>query len=91
MPVFTLLALSAEVVSLLFGFNSPGALQMVAVALLGGLLATPVAVLLAYYGSVATYRLGLDPDNYGIPLMTSTMDLVGALTLILAIVLVGVG
>ncbi|MEJ5254174.1 MAG: magnesium transporter [Acidimicrobiales bacterium] len=89
-PVFTLLALSAEVVSLVFGLASPGAWQMVAVTLLGGLLATAVAVVVAYYGSAATYRLGLDPDNYGIPMMTSTMDLVGALSLVLAIIIVGV-
>jgi mgtE-like transporter len=45
----------------------------------------------AYYWSIVTYRLGLDPDNYGIPLLTSTMDLVGAIALIVGIILVGVG
>lgn len=89
-PVFTLLALSAEGVSLVFGLASPGALQMVAITLLGGLLSTVVAVVVAYYGSALTYRLGLDPDNYGIPMLTSTMDLVGALSLVFGIIVVGV-
>ena len=36
-----------------------------------------------------TYRFGLDPDNHGIPIVTSSLDLLGALSLILAIVLLG--
>ena len=42
---------------------------------------------IAYYGAVATYRFGLDPDNHGIPLLTSLMDLAGTLCLILGTVL----
>jgi cation transporter-like permease len=38
----------------------------------------------------AAHRLGLDPDNHGIPLVTSTMDLVGAFSLLLALVVLGV-
>jgi cation transporter-like permease len=30
-------------------------------------------------------RTGIDPDTYGIPLTSSAVDLVGALTLIIAI------
>jgi mgtE-like transporter len=63
---------------------------MVEVSLLGGLLATAVAMLVAYYGSIAAFRLGLDPDNHGIPLLTSTLDLVGAISLILAVHVVGI-
>ncbi len=90
LPVFSLVAISAEVVSLVFGLASPGALRMLAIALLGGVIASLVGVVVAYYGSVVTYRLGLDPDNHGVPLLTSSMDLVGAFALILAIVVVGV-
>jgi mgtE-like transporter len=64
---------------------------MIGVSLIGGLLATGFALGIAYYGAVAAFRLGLDPDNHGIPLMTSSMDLVGAFALILAIALLGVG
>lgn len=89
-PVFTLVALSAELASLAFGYASPGALQMVGIAVLGGVAATLVAMAVAYYGAIATYRLGLDPDNYGIPLLTSSMDLVASVALILAIIALGV-
>lgn len=90
-PTFVFVALSADLVALIFGLASPGALTMVGVALLGGMASTVVAVLVAYYGSVAAYRLGLDPDNHGIPLITSSMDLVGAISLILALLAFGVG
>ena len=89
-PVFVLVALSAHLASLVIGLESPGAWRMVAVSLIGGLVATCFAVLIAYYGAIATYRLGLDPDNHGIPMVTSSMDLLGAFALILAIVLVGI-
>ena len=51
--------------------------------------ATTAAVLVGYYGAVATYRLGLDPDNHGIPIVTSSLDFLGAVSLILAIVILG--
>jgi mgtE-like transporter len=89
-PVFTLVAVSSELAANVAGLASPGVLKMVAISLIGGFMATVVAIGIVYYGAIATYRLGLDPDNHGIPLITSSMDLVGAFALILAIVLVGV-
>ena len=88
-PVFVLVAVSADVAASVAGLTSPGVLRMIAVSLIGGFIATAVAVGIVYYGAIAAYRLGLDPDNHGIPLITSSMDLVGAFALILAIVLIG--
>jgi mgtE-like transporter len=90
LPVFVLLAASTELVALVFGLSSPGAPTLVGVTLIGGLISTMVAIGVAYYGSIATYRLGLDPDNHGVPLLTSTMDLVGALSLVFALIVLGV-
>lgn len=89
LPVFVLLAASTELVALVFGLSSPGAPVLVGVTLIGGLISTLVAIGVAYYGSIATYRLGLDPDNHGVPLLTSTMDLVGALSLVFALMVLG--
>jgi len=89
-PVFTLVAISTDVAASVAGLASPGVAKMVLISLIGGFMATVVAIGIVYYGAIATYRLGLDPDNHGIPLITSSMDLVGAFALILAIVLVGV-
>ncbi len=88
-PVFFLLGVSADVVAAVFDLHSPGVLQMIGVSMLAGVFATTAAVLVGYYGAVATYRLGLDPDNHGIPIVTSSLDFLGAVSLILAIVLLG--
>ena len=58
--------------------------------LLGGLLASFAVMVVAYYTTVVAIRFGLDPDTYGIPMVTSSLDFVGAFTLILALVAVGV-
>jgi mgtE-like transporter len=55
------------------------------------MLATTACLAITYYGAIAAYRLGLDPDNHGIPLVTSSMDLIGAVALIFAILILGVG
>src|SRR5437660_698045 len=81
--------IAADLAAGVAGLASPGVLRMIAVSLIGGFIATAVAVGIVYYGAIAAYRLGLDPDNHGIPLITSSMDLVGAFALILAIVLIG--
>ncbi len=90
-PVFVLVAVSSEVAATLAGLATPGVWRMLAVSVAGGFLATAFALGVAYYGAVAAFRLGLDPDNHGIPLITSSMDLVGAFALILAIAVLGVG
>jgi mgtE-like transporter len=88
-PVFVFLGLSSTIVAHVVGVRSPGALKMLAVSLIAGFLATTAAVIVGFYSAVATYRFGLDPDNHGIPLVTSSLDLFGALSLILAIVVLG--
>lgn len=90
-PVFILVAVSSDVVSVVLGLASPGPVRMVAISVIGGVLATSACLAITYYGAIVAYRLGLDPDNHGIPLVTSSMDLIGALALIFAILIVGVG
>jgi len=88
-PVFLLVGVSSDVAAALTGLRSPGALDVIAVALLAGVLTTVLIVLIAYFAAVAAYRLGFDPDNHGIPIVTSSLDLVGAFSLILVIVALG--
>lgn len=88
---FTLTGAAAHLGSVAIGLESPGLADMVAVTLLGGLLANVFIAAVAYYGTIVAVRFGLDPDTYGIPVVTSTLDLVGAFTLILAIAALGVG
>jgi mgtE-like transporter len=88
--VFALTAALAHGAGLSTELPSPGLGQVVSVALVGGVIATVIAVLVAYYGTIAAVRRGLDPDTYGIPLVTSTLDLAGAFTLVLSVRWLGV-
>ncbi len=90
-PIFALVGLSAHLGSLLLDTDSPGLLMMVAIAFIAGLGATFVVLAVAYYGTLAAVRFGLDPDTASIPLTNSVLDLVGAFTLVGTIVMLGVG
>ena len=89
-PVFGITGAVAELGGVLTNQASPGLIDLVAVALFGGLLATICVVIVAYYVTIIAVRFGLDPDTHGIPMVTSSLDFVGAFALILAIVAVGV-
>ena len=43
----------------------------------------------AYYGTIAAWRVNLDPDTYGIPVVTASVDFVGAVALIVTVIAVG--
>jgi mgtE-like transporter len=88
-PVFVVNGVGAHVVAGLLDVASPGLVQLVAASLLGGLAAMVVVLVIAYYGTIAAVRADIDPDTYGIPVVSSTVDLVGALTLIVAITTLG--
>ena len=90
LPMFLALGASADVVGALAGLASPGALEMVEVILLAGGVSIAALLVIGYLGTVTTYRFGLDPDNFAIPVVTSTLDLLGAAAVILALVVVGV-
>lgn len=90
LPIFFLLALLAGTLGVAAGQNSPGIFLLIAVAATGGLLATAFVAVVAYYGTFAAVRFGLDPDSHGIPLVSASLDVVGAATLIAALVLWGV-
>src|SRR5918992_2211016 len=68
---------------------SPGFLTMIGISTLAGLIATTAAALAAYYGSIVSYRVGLDPDTYGIPIITAAVDLLGFMSLIIALIAFG--
>jgi mgtE-like transporter len=90
LSVFTLLGVSGELVARLLGLPSPGLVGMVGLSLLAGYLAAVGAALVAYAGAVASFRFGLDPDNHTVPLVTSTLDLIGVICLVGTAVLLGI-
>jgi mgtE-like transporter len=87
--VFALVAVAAHYAASFVHLASPGLGRMLEIGVLAGLMATLVLVVLAYYIAIATYRLGLDPDNHGVPVVTSASDLAGMIALTLALVAFG--
>lgn len=90
LPIFVFLALLGGSFGELAGRSSPGLLLLIAVAATGGMVATAFVTLVAYYGTFVAVRFGLDPDSHGVPLVSASLDVVGAATLIGALVLWGV-
>jgi mgtE-like transporter len=86
-----LTGIAAHLAARLIGLSSPGLVDMIGITFLAGILATVPVIVVAYYTAVATFRLGLDPDNHGIPMITSSMDFVGVISLVVALLVYGVG
>jgi mgtE-like transporter len=89
LPIYLVLGGASDVLAALAGLSSPGALAMMEVVMVAGLMATALTCLLAYGAAVVTYRLGWDPDNNGVPLVSSASDLLGAASFMVALVILG--
>ncbi|OWY62972.1 hypothetical protein B7486_55585 [cyanobacterium TDX16] len=62
---------------------------MAAVALVAGAVAMGFVVVIAYATTVLAVRNDVDPDTFGIPVVSSSLDFVGALVLIVVISALG--
>ena len=89
-PIFIFSGVIAHLIAVVAGQSTPGIAKLVLISAIAGLIATLFVVIVAYYTTMGSFRFGLDPDTYGIPVVTSSLDLVGAFTVILAMVLTGV-
>ncbi|MEC7810241.1 MAG: magnesium transporter [Actinomycetota bacterium] len=90
LPMFIFSGIIAHLISLGAGQSTPGVVKLVLISAIAGSIATVFVCAVAYYTTMGSFRFGLDPDTYGIPVVTSSLDLVGAFTVILAMVLTGV-
>ncbi len=79
---FTAIGTAAWTVATLFGYDPPGLGAVVGLSLLAGLISTVLLSVVAYATAAASYHFRFDPDNQGIPIVTSAMDLLGLLTLV---------
>jgi mgtE-like transporter len=87
--IFLLIGAVAWWLSALTGLAHPSAAVMIGGTLLAGLLALPLTLIVGYELAVVTSRFGLDPDNVGVPIITSVMDLAGVGCVLLAMSLLG--
>jgi mgtE-like transporter len=88
-PIYLVLGLAADVLAALTGLASPGSIQMIEVVMLAGIMATTVTCVVAYGAALVTYRLGWDPDNNGVPLVSSASDFLGAVAFMVSLVILG--
>ena len=89
LPIYLVLGVAADVLAAVFGLASPGVLAMIEVVMLAGVMATAVTCVVAYGAALVTYRLGWDPDNNGVPLVSSASDFLGAVSFMVALVILG--
>ncbi|MGB3411129.1 MAG: magnesium transporter [Microthrixaceae bacterium] len=89
-PVFLFNGVGAHIVGLVLHEKSPGLGWMILVSLIGGLLAVLFVIALAYYGTIAAWRSDVDPDTYGIPVVTASVDFVGVVALVLTLAAFGI-
>jgi mgtE-like transporter len=89
LPTFLVLGIAADVLAVVADLRSPGVLEMLALMLVAGVLATTLSCFIAYIVGFVTYRMGLDPDNNGIPLVTSASDFLGAASLMVSLAILG--
>lgn len=89
LPIYLVLGAAADVLAALTGLASPGVLPMLEVVMLAGVMATAVTCVVAYGAALVTYRLGWDPDNNGVPLVSSASDFLGAVAFMVALVILG--
>ena len=90
LPVFIFNGIGAHLVAGLIGTTSPGVGWMVLASMLGGLAAVLFVICLAYYGTIGAWRVDLDPDTVGIPVVTASVDFVGVVALIVTVVALGI-
>jgi mgtE-like transporter len=87
--VFLFIGAASDLLAVLLGVATPGLLTMMGVSAFAGLIVATAAILVAYYGSVISFRLGLDPDTQGIPIITASVDFLGAVSLVISLAVFG--
>lgn len=96
LPIFAVIGIVAVVLANLTGLADragvlhPDASTIVAGTVLAGLIVLPILLVAGYYVAIGTARFGLDPDNHGVPIITSLMDLVGVAAVLFAMGVSGV-
>ena len=86
--MFPVIGLGAWALSALTGGTALPVHTVVAVASLSGVILAGIAVVVTGIATYAAYRLGLDPDDVVIPVVTNTCDVLGVVVLFVVVALV---
>ena len=80
--IFPLIGIFGYVAGTLIGLPGYNLLKMVLISLTAGEILVIIVNFLSYYLSTISFKIGVNPDNVVIPILTSLMDFVGTACLI---------
>lgn len=79
--IFSALAIGAYLLGLVFGFGLP-LWTLLVISLTSGILVAVIAVVCSFAATYVSYRLGIDPDDTTIPIVTNVVDVLGMIIFI---------
>ena len=79
--IFTALALGAYTLGALLGIGLPLSTLLV-ISLVSGMALAVIAIVFSFAATYASYRLGIDPDDTTIPIVTNVVDVAGMIIFI---------
>ncbi|MCD6171184.1 MAG: magnesium transporter [Thermoplasmata archaeon] len=80
--IFPLIGIFGYIAGITMGLKSYGIFKMILISLIAGELLVVIVNILSFYISTISFKIGLNPDNVSIPLLTSLMDFAGTACLI---------
>ncbi len=83
--VFFAMSLVASGLGWISGLDTIFYPKLLLIMMMGATSITLISSFIAYYTAYVSFKLGLDPDNVVIPLLTACMDVVGSTSLIVCI------
>ena len=91
MLVFALIGVGGSVLATATHVPHPGVGPMLEETVLAGALTMPLVLAVGYALAVVATRVGLDPDDHSVPVLTSVMDISGIAAILLTVTVVGLG
>lgn len=76
--------------SLLTGYSAAESLRVSMIFFGAGMLLTGIVALTSLMSAFLSYRYGVDPDNVVIPVVTTVVDVVGIISLLIMVHIIGV-
>jgi mgtE-like transporter len=87
--VFTIIGSATYIISMWLDLSTLTWHRMVLVSVVTGEILVLIVNLIAYYSSMVSFKMGLDPDNITIPTITNLMDFLGTGILIIVLLMFG--
>lgn len=91
MLVFALIGVGGSALAAATHIAQPGVGPMLKETVLAGALTMPLVLAMGYALAVVATRVGLDPDDHSVPVLTSVMDISGIAAILLTATVLGLG